>query len=602
MPSEQPKWYFEPVSPMGGATGSAFANALSGAKMPPEEELAREAIQNSCDATQQDTKTKIAFRILEMEGSDRDEFVQTLALGEGFTERQKKLKLSKECWLSKPDKPLQVIYIEDYGTVGLGGNPHSADSNFNKLLLSLGDVSKASSSSPTGGSFGYGKAALSMNSRMKTIVAYSVFKEEGDQESSRLMGCAYFDPHQFNDQYYTGRAWFAVQKESDKPIYSPLDGQSAHDIAERLGFKPRTDTDLGTSLLIVDSDLDVDKLVGGIEKWWWPKIIDLELEIEISVNGTPRYPKPKQREDLKPFIECYSLAGGTSHTTGSHQKSNDLNRVGNLNLGRYGLEILTDDVANKLDDHGLLGCVALMRIPKMIVEYEKVTNRITPPAVGVFIAHQDVDEILRLSEPPTHDRWDQDSKRLQLAEPDENTAREIVRGVRNRLRNQIRNLQSAAEPPVPPEEQRIRSLERLFGSIFRTGVGGGGDGGMTYPIEVNYREGPVAVAISDTKLITEASAAIRLKDDATDDEIDALLRISVSILEADHGADGDLLPINVYFDHRANEIEEIASVDGERRYNVRLSKESWIVLSVRSEPYDMAWATKMKIELEPSEG
>ncbi len=61
----RPEWVFEPASPMGGATGNAFANILQAAGMLPEAGLAREAIQNSCDGDGTEGKTgpvEIRFR------------------------------------------------------------------------------------------------------------------------------------------------------------------------------------------------------------------------------------------------------------------------------------------------------------------------------------------------------------------------------------------------------------------------------------------------------------------------------------------------------------------------------------------------------------
>ncbi|MFN7883456.1 MAG: DNA cytosine methyltransferase [bacterium] len=140
---------------MGGAAGEAFANTLKSPGMLPEHVLAREAIQNSVGAGT-GAKVEVRFRASVVKGAKKTAFVQAADLGR-IAERSNELMLSGANCLStlnKPQKELCLLYVEDYNAVGLSGDPHDKDSNFYRLLLSLGDRSKSrTAQGSTGGSY-----------------------------------------------------------------------------------------------------------------------------------------------------------------------------------------------------------------------------------------------------------------------------------------------------------------------------------------------------------------------------------------------------------------------------------------------------------------
>ncbi|WP_322819457.1 hypothetical protein, partial [Tepidiforma sp.] len=141
-------WTFEPIGPMGGATGNAFVNTLQGSGLAPAAELAREAIQNSCDAAKEgERRVRVVFRIENREGEARQRFLDNAQLEQALSDRMAFLRLSPESCLSNRSRPLTLVFVEDYGTTGLSGDPHSRTSHFHRLLLSVGDSAKALSRS-----------------------------------------------------------------------------------------------------------------------------------------------------------------------------------------------------------------------------------------------------------------------------------------------------------------------------------------------------------------------------------------------------------------------------------------------------------------------
>lgn len=237
------EWTFEPVGPMGGATGDAFVNTLQAGGIPPEAALAREAVQNSCDAAKgHGHRVRVVFRIVTLEDDARVQLIEQLALRKGIEERIGALNLAPNNCLTS-SAPLRLLFVEDYGTVGLHGDPHDWRSHFYRLLLSVGDSTKAFEQSGSGGSYGYGKSALSLNSRIRTIVAYSAFEPDCTGATARLMACTYLGAHEFDNRRWTGRGWFGVRREGAEVVVDPLQDVEAHDFAARLGFMDRRNGD-----------------------------------------------------------------------------------------------------------------------------------------------------------------------------------------------------------------------------------------------------------------------------------------------------------------------------------------------------------------------
>lgn len=224
----KPVWSFQPMPEMGGATGEAYTNPLLGTGMEPAAVLAREALQNSVDAQVKGEKVSVHLRRVTLVGKAKSAFVAEMGLYEALVPRRKSLKLPRETCvdtLSDTKVPLNLLFIEDYGTCGLHGPPSRSKSHFFRLLLSLGDGAKAHEAEGSGGSYGFGKSVYSSNSRIHSIVAYSVFDPalSGTPENNhaRLMGCGYFNAHDFDGKDFSGRAWFGQPKENGSA--QPLD-------------------------------------------------------------------------------------------------------------------------------------------------------------------------------------------------------------------------------------------------------------------------------------------------------------------------------------------------------------------------------------------
>jgi len=595
-----PSWVFERTPEMGGATGGAFTNPLLGTGMEPAAVLAREAIQNSVDARASDGKVRVEFRRVGLNGKGKSDFVATMGFAPALTAHRNALKLPQGACLDTlphAKQPLHLLYIEDYGTFGLHGNPFKSKSHFFRLLLSLGDDAKASEADGSGGSYGFGKSVYSSNSRIHTVVAYSVFDPAlsgvAEKNHARLMGCSYFNQHEYNGQEYSGRAWFGRPKPGGAGA-EPLLDADAHAFAQRLGFQKRGKNDRGTSLLIVDCEVDCDLLRESIEEWWWPRLLDDELGLDVALYEQGQLlapPRPRKRPDLQPFIECFDLAIGRSSTLGEHQKTGQFHKLHELQLGTFGYTVVDESAESDARLHEKLGCVALIRKPRMVIEYMSVGNTLPLPCVGTFVADPDIDNALKRSEPASHDKWDAKSSRLSELPPE---AREAVTTVLHRLKSGLRHFARDAAPQTPAQDLRLKSLEKLLGNLFRppTTISGGSGGSPSDPITINFVDDPHVIA-KQGAIATKGSFRIALAEDADRDNVKVSVRVSCLVQEDEGVSKEDPIAVTVHSEelHGAG-----TKVNGDSIV-FELKRSSSPLFSFETKPYTPDWTTHVQVQV-----
>lgn len=594
------KWVFEQSPEMGGASGEGFTNPLLGSGMEPAADLAREVIQNSTDAQVPGEKVRVDLRRVTLTGKEKQAFVEAMGLDPALTARRSYFNLPRGACLetlSDASAPLQLLYIEDYGTCGLHGSPTSRKSHFNRLLLSLGDGSKSTEAEGSGGSYGFGKSACSSNSRIHTIVAYTVFDPAKSgvaaKNHARLMGCGYFRSHDHEKLEYTGRAWYGNPVKGGR--VEPLVDDEAHEYAERLGFRRRDLSERGTSLLIVDCGVDCEMLRDAIEEWWWPRLLDDELGLDVALHEQGQRlppPRPRKRPDLRPFIECFDLAIGRSMSTGEHQKTAPFNRLYDLHLGNYAYTVVGEEGAKDEKLSEKLGSIALIRRPRMVIEYMNVGGSLPLPCVGTFVAGPDIDNFLKRSEPATHNKWDPKSNRLSELGPE---ARDIVVKVLQRLKTGLRHFANAAMPQAPTQELRLKSLERLLGTMFKppTTSSGGGGASPGDPISINFVDQPHIVA-EQAGIATKGSFRVSLADDADRPKVKVAVRVKCLVQEDEGVSTEDPIAVTLHSD----EVNGNGSVAADGGIVFELERDAKPLFTFKSATYVRDWTTHVQVQVE----
>ena len=455
-----PTWHFEKMARSGSITGSAVMESLIGANLGVEEILAREALQNSCDATLEKQKTRIKISQI----SNNNQILESIEFDSKLTNH------IRNTFYQHDDRDeseyTNHVIIEDFNTCGLGGDIEriTENSHFSRLVYHNATGIKVGNIQNIGGSFGRGKAAYPSASHICTVFYYTVFIDETGTSQSRLIGVSYSREYiNENDERMTGRAFWGVRDTDDNEFFvAPIIGPQAREYAEKIGFTQRSEHETGTSILILKCHVDLNLLCAAIETWWWPRLTDQLLDIDIrDASGKQYSVQPKQNIKLRGFIDTYEEIGNQQRSAiTNYSQIKETDSV----YGELIYKIIETDQSDQSDQTDqFLNSVALIRGPRMVVDYlypRRISN--TNFGCGVFVASKNtvIDDFFKRSEPPAHDKWAEKSERLSDSE------KKILKKILENIRKQFREFVNQYEQSESDTGQRGRELERLLGEIF----------------------------------------------------------------------------------------------------------------------------------------
>lgn len=578
-PEEQPTWIWERTdvrrSGSSGDIAKLFKNEgtkqpgvfAAGAPRPQATLMAREVIQNSWDAAQElrtdmgadAPEFEIDFSFREYEGVAKSELVAALDLA-GLAHQLGDISEQGQAHRSKVGlgptnalddlagrEPLRVLSITERGTTGMYGPFTDARSKLYLALISIGYTVKASGA---GGSYGYGKAGLIAGSATRTVVAYTCFRERPDDPgvTRRLLGMTYWGQHQIGDLSFTGFARFG-QLQDD--WVKPYENDEADRLARRLGIdvrNPDRADELGTTFLLIDPEVEPEELSVAIGRNWWPAMIDSDdfhARVRRTRSGeTEEFPiRPRKDPLLRPFIRALELATTPQDNTIAHEVRKDLGSApasaGGVPIGWIGL--LADlggwsyAISDSSDDEdgaaatSHCSLVALVRGPRMVVEYFPYLPGKAPYVRGAFVAAADslTDDLLRQTEPKAHDAW-----QTRVAEEGvDRRAPLLADAVMKRVRESVRDFQKRLKPPVP-EVGDVRLP--VFQDLFRNLMNGKGPG----------KPKPPPAGLRDVSV--HPRQWLEVEPDGQDVHLEATVELSLST----NYTQGDSAPVIVRFTYR----------------------------------------------------
>jgi hypothetical protein len=351
-------------------------------------------------------------------------------------------------WLGH-DAP-RMLVVSDRGTTGLDGPTRADDAadegaarNFVDFLRNIG---QPPGRAHTGGTFGYGKAALYLASKTRTIIVYTRCLHRGQLES-RLTAAALTHNFAHARARYTGRHWWGRRVAGD--IVEPFVGQEADEIAAALGLPAFSGSDRGTSIGMTAPDFDDGELrsIGPIcLRHLWPKLKAPDdarppISLSIVVSGVPvPIPDAAKTAPYDAYWRAYCAL-----RRGEREEIKYRNEVvGHLRLERA-LMLAKPDDASELPEHE---ChpqhVALLRTPELVVKYLDAGRGLGNDRVGfvgVFRTDQEFDQVFARTEPPTHDDW-------QPSSVADKRARGIVNTALKRVRERAREFAAPHSPRV----------------------------------------------------------------------------------------------------------------------------------------------------------
>jgi hypothetical protein len=456
--------------------------------------LAREAIQNSWDAAIEaggdaEPTMTLDFAFDRLDGEPKDRLVNALSLGDL---RNRVQILPADGWqdlrLPGPrvfafvdsNKPLEVMRITETGTTGMYGPWDFGAGVRSKMIFAMLSVGfQQHAGHMAGGSYGQGKAGLIAASATRTVVAYSCFAERDDDPgvTRRLLGVTYWGGHDIGGLTYTGFGKFWAGENQ------AFENEEADRVAMSLGLDardPTTEDGLGTSFLIVAPTVEPSELLRAVERNWWPAIEEFDgFEVQIiDYDGQVLTPRPKTDEHLRPYIRAFEIARKAERAEVSKEerfnRPNPMTLLKNGNrpteIGRLGLvgdqegwsfPSTSDAVAHR-------SLVALVRGPRMVTEYWEAGRGGRRPYVrGVYIAESGVvDSLLRQTEPPLHDSWDEASGEGGV----DDEAPQLARRIHTYVRKKVDDFREELKPPAPPRDQHhLPDFDQILKDLFRGG-------------------------------------------------------------------------------------------------------------------------------------
>lgn len=620
----QAQWQWEHFGSESRMPGTAAKDGMDDTSFTVAELMAREITQNSDDAMDAfregfpEHKPRLTYRFIELVGAEKQEFVKRLNLqdlrehSENIVEPREDgdddhLLRDKTCLktLDDPDVPIRLLYVEEQGALGLVGDPgvRARKSRWFNALRSLGVSEHSGTSKQSGGTYGFGKAAFQLGSKLGLVVAYSnlYVAEDDDPVDRRLGGYIYQRTHEDADGTvdYSGFAEFGETFQSDGSgrRVQPFTNEQADEWASWLGMSREGLNDgvnqYGTTFLLVDPAAEPNDLLTALEDFWWPALVSNALSlVVINYDGEKLNPRPRRRRDLEPFLKSWSIVTGKAAPTGRYERKQPFNRLTlgdgkTVALGTLAAVADPDtcfEVTARPEGHHA-SRIALIRRRRMVVQYAPFFENREPYVDGVLFADPEIDTALANAEPKEHNMWWLPTgKAIEKASASQ---RLIVETLYQRCRAQLSDFRSKLRPDVDEDQLRLDRLSRKLGDLLKV------SGRRGKPRPPKGTHGPVSISIpnsrvqreraEDGRLFYRAAVSLTLADESID-ELEVRFKGLINLVE-DVGRHGDA--IDVFYES----VPKRASVkDGE--LTVRLSGKPCSFI-LRSAPLDGPYSVEI---------
>ena len=228
---------------------------------------------------------------------------------------------------------MRVMEIYDRGTSGLDGPYHAnraagpnEPNNFNSFVFDIGTTKVERDS---GGTFGFGKTATFEVSHAHAVVYWSVCETRDGSLEHRLIAASNHEPYVEGGARYTGAHWWGVFEDD---VITPLRGDAAQKLGEKLFQTHFGDEETGTSILVIDPEvrlgsrddaaaervpvrssrhenLLVDTVVEALAASAWPKAIGAGDEFPPMIFHV--YKNGEEIEVTEKISEAYKTYGSS---------------------------------------------------------------------------------------------------------------------------------------------------------------------------------------------------------------------------------------------------------------------------------------------------
>ena len=354
--------------------------------------------------------------------------------------------------------------------------PWDTDLGTSKLSIAMLSANVSDKPATAGGSFGHGKSVNAMASKVRVNIAHTCFPpvRSEPEVTQRLLGVTYWPKHDVDGTQYWGFAKLGTRHQDGAASQThPWVDEGAAEKAEQLGFIGRTSESrhlCGTSMLVIDPDLELEELRRAVERNWWPAISDNRLRVKfVDYDGSESHARPKQDRLLKEFERAYQAIktpSGQDDNVARVRSTANVQVLGKRSgqIGMVPASVAPDDALSEKQT----SLVAYVRGLGMVVKYRSL--QIGPAFInGVFVANDDEDKIVETllvkSEPKTHSDW--------LKDPDDTDAetkhkvRLLVQNIDESVRKEVKDYSRFLTPDNPNETFTFKDLDRELNALLR---------------------------------------------------------------------------------------------------------------------------------------
>lgn len=507
-------WVFDPAPPSGRRTGGSAAEYSFEGRI---DVLVREVVQNALDARHGEEAVEVRFRVVDLSGGPLQTFLSAINW-KGLVDNLEAVPkprggqaISKGVDRVHSQRKLRLLIVEDRGTRGLSGTEQRLDDTTkNPFCALVRDELYSDKDDPSsGGSFGLGKSVLWAYSSLKTVLFSSVpVSPPPGRKGLRFIGRAALPWHETKaDGRCSGDGWLGTPVDIGKPgrHADSVWGAEAGDVAEAARCVRETQ-DYGLSAVIVgfsepgEEDREPAELMGAIAaastESFWPAMIkgDLRVAVATEENDDVVEERVVRPEELPGFRELGALldafTSGALDTRSKLEPGQSAMAWVKLEVPKRLLEPAHPEMTAKAavlvhlfepgrEPKEVVDRIFRFRGPGMVIRSERRGNLslaarpyvaavLAGTACGSDAPQEAAEAFLRAAEPPAHDEWTHNTRRVKQ-EYQAHGAKAKLERFETAVRTAITNLISK------PEEKGGQLPKALLQYLRFSDSGGGGN-------------------------------------------------------------------------------------------------------------------------------
>ena len=417
------KWHFDKNGTLVWGPNDSIHEVF---RAKPYYSIVRESVQNSLDAVdneQEPVRVVFEFDFLEKQlYSNLFDIKEHINACRSFhhedVQAEKHFKPMSD-YINKNQR-ISYLRIGDYNTTGMEFSDQK--SPFVSFVRGEGKSSKPAGS---GGSFGFGKGAYYVLSRIKTLLVSTKTKEGNVFFEGRTR----LATHKLNEELYSRDGFYNINPTTPVSVES--------EIPEQFNRKePGTDVYI---IGLIDAQDRKKEIIKSVLNNFWLAIQDKKLEVEIIENAeNTRITKDTLEGMIESFFTGIEEKGKASDITSWNPKSyyQAVKYSGQNDNYPYFEETLPKLGPVKLYvylDKNLPNRVAYFRKPRMVVQ--KKTINILNGYVAVLLCENDLgNKLLTEMENPAHNEWKPENCSNNLNQSNINQAyKELNQFINNKL-------------------------------------------------------------------------------------------------------------------------------------------------------------------------